>query len=396
MYSGSRAAACARPPRPARHPAPSGRIHAPPAPTSWRGTTYPTSRWLAGGVLAGDHRGLRHARAARPAPASISPGSIRNPRTFTWSSARPANTSSPSGRPPRQVPGPVHPLPRPAERARHEPLRRSAPAGPGTPAPAPPRPTYSSPATPAGTGPSHSSSTYTRVFATGGPSAGRPARPAAPLVAIITVASVGPYAFDHPPPGRPPRRQLGRQHASPPTTSTPNPGPAPAGTPASTLGTISAWLIRLPGAASRPAPRPATGPPGGGDHQRPARGERQAQLQHRGVEPDRRELQHPAPRHARRTGPARPPRDSAARRASTPTPFGRPGRPRRVDHVRQPPRRARTRRHRRRPPPPPPPSRGSSRSTASSALSPAGQHRLGTSTIPPAVSASMNASRSGG
>ncbi len=48
----------------------------------------------------GRHRGRSPRPAATPGQAartaSISPGSIRNPRIFTWSSARPANTSCPS------------------------------------------------------------------------------------------------------------------------------------------------------------------------------------------------------------------------------------------------------------------------------------------------------------
>ena len=55
--------------------------------------------------------------------ASISPGSTRKPRILTCSSARPRNSSSPSAAPPRQVPGPVHPLAGGTRTDRHEPLR---------------------------------------------------------------------------------------------------------------------------------------------------------------------------------------------------------------------------------------------------------------------------------
>ena len=71
--------------------------------------------------------------------ASISPGSIRNPRTFTCSSARPRNSSSPSGAPPRQVPGPVQPLPAPPN-GQPRTAPPSARPGPSTPAPARRRP----------------------------------------------------------------------------------------------------------------------------------------------------------------------------------------------------------------------------------------------------------------
>ena len=50
-----------------------------------------------------------HTPACRNSTASISPGSIRNPRSFTCASARPRNSSTPSRPPPRQVSGPVHP-----------------------------------------------------------------------------------------------------------------------------------------------------------------------------------------------------------------------------------------------------------------------------------------------
>ena len=60
----------------------------------------------------------------RTSAASISPGSMRNPRIFTCASARPRNSSTPSGTPARQVPGPVHPAPRRPKRIRNKPLRR--------------------------------------------------------------------------------------------------------------------------------------------------------------------------------------------------------------------------------------------------------------------------------
>src|SRR5439155_26288928 len=119
-----------------------------------------------------------------------------------------------------------------------------------------------SPVTPAGTGPSQASSTNARVLATGVPTGGVPVPSSGPLVAIITVDSVGPYAFTIRRPGAH-RAASSASHASPPTTSTANPPSPSAGTPASTLGTISAWVI----ASRRSTPAssaPATGPPGRG------------------------------------------------------------------------------------------------------------------------------------
>ena len=100
------------------------------------------------------------------------------------------------------------------------------------------------------------------MFTTGVPTGGTPDPSSGPLVAIITVNSVGPYAFTIRRPGAH-RAASSPSHASPPTTSTPNPPSPSAGTPARTLGTISAWVIacwRSTAASSGPA----TGPPGGG------------------------------------------------------------------------------------------------------------------------------------
>ncbi len=56
------------------------------------------------------------------------------------------------GAPAREVAGAVHPAARRPERIGHEPLRRQARRVPDSPAPARRPPTYSSPATPTGTG----------------------------------------------------------------------------------------------------------------------------------------------------------------------------------------------------------------------------------------------------
>ena len=143
------------PPRPAVSPGPAGRDHV--------GDQPP----LPGDVLPDDHRGLGDRRCSR-STASTSPGSIRNPRTLTCSSARPTNTSCPSAvhlarSPVRYIrsPGP--------ERARHEPLPGQP--GPAQIAPRQPRPgrrTARRPPRPA-PGPARSSSTNTRVLAIGAP-----------------------------------------------------------------------------------------------------------------------------------------------------------------------------------------------------------------------------------
>ncbi len=120
-------------------------------------TTYPTSRAV-------PDVSVRTATAARATAgwaartASTSPGSIRKPRTFTWSSARPANSSWPSRR--HRTRSPVRYIRSPAAPNGHA-TKRSA-VGPGRcryprAGPAPAR--YSSPTTPGGTGRSVASST---------------------------------------------------------------------------------------------------------------------------------------------------------------------------------------------------------------------------------------------
>ena len=112
------------------------------------------------------HRVRPRGRPPRPAPppdaprstAWISPGSIRNPRIFTCSSARPANTSCPSAVHRTTVTGAIHPLTRHrTDTPRTAPP--STPADPHNPAPTPAPATYNSPTTPGGTGTNASSST---------------------------------------------------------------------------------------------------------------------------------------------------------------------------------------------------------------------------------------------
>ena len=62
--------------------------------------------------------------ACRSSAASISPGSMRKPRTFTCASARPRKSKHPVGAPARQIAGAVHAAPGRPERIGHEPLRR--------------------------------------------------------------------------------------------------------------------------------------------------------------------------------------------------------------------------------------------------------------------------------
>ena len=91
--------------------------------------------------------------ACRSSTASISPGSIRNPRSFTCASARPRNSSTPSARhrarsPVRYIREPAPPQRR-AVRVRHKPLRRQTRTIADSPAPDPTPAMYSSPTTPA-------------------------------------------------------------------------------------------------------------------------------------------------------------------------------------------------------------------------------------------------------
>ena len=142
------------------------------------------------------------ARSPPPAPtpgcaastASTSPGSTRNPRIFTCSSARPRNTSRPPASHRARSPVRYSRAPSPANGSGDEPLRGQR-RPPGI-APRHLRPADEQlPATPGGTGDRNSSSTYRRVFATGVPTGGVPlARSpgASRAVATPIVVSVGP------------------------------------------------------------------------------------------------------------------------------------------------------------------------------------------------------------
>ena len=75
-----------------------------------------------------------------PNTASISPSSIRTPRILTWKSARPTYSSRPRRRPPHQIPGPIHPLPRHRRTDSPRTAPPSTPPDRDTPAPPAPRP----------------------------------------------------------------------------------------------------------------------------------------------------------------------------------------------------------------------------------------------------------------
>ena len=173
MYSGSRPAANPRTAAASsrRRPSPSRRRCRPIA----RGDHVADQPLVTGGVLADASPRPGPPPGSAASTASTSPGSTRNPRIFTWSSARPANSSTPprvhrARSPVRYIRSPPPPNGHATNRSAVSPARPRYPRA--RPAPA----TYSSPATPAGTGPSHPSSTNTRVFATGVPIAGTCAR----------------------------------------------------------------------------------------------------------------------------------------------------------------------------------------------------------------------------
>ena len=91
---------------------------------------------LARRVLARQHHRLAHRRVLARARASISPSSIRKPRTFTWWSMRPRNSSvavAPASAPGRRCGTAARPARPRTDRGRT--ARRSAPAGPGSRAP---------------------------------------------------------------------------------------------------------------------------------------------------------------------------------------------------------------------------------------------------------------------
>ena len=83
--------------------------------------------------------------ACRSSTASISPGSIRNPRSFTCASARPRNSSTPSDRHRARSPVRYIRLPGRSHAGRRQTAPPSAPHGSDSPAPDPTPAMYSSP-----------------------------------------------------------------------------------------------------------------------------------------------------------------------------------------------------------------------------------------------------------
>ena len=162
--------------------------------------------------------------------ASISPSSIRKPRIFTWWSLPAQELDVPV----RAASAPGPPSGTAARPARHrtDPARTappSAPAGPGSRAPRPRPPMYSSPATPTGTGsPGRVQHVHPRVRDR--PPDGWHGPPAPPQRpgASRSVSSVGPYRFvDR---ARPPRARVQRgppaprRSGSPASVDRPHPG----------------------------------------------------------------------------------------------------------------------------------------------------------------------------
>ena len=167
---------------------------------------------VAGTVLAGDHHRLLH---------PVQPGQRR--LHLTQLDAIPADLDLligtaqipqlPISTPTHQIPGAIHPRPRPPERTRHKP-RPGQPARRQYPHPTPAPATYNSPTTPTGTGRNHPSSTNNAAPGTGEPigTAPDPAVNGA-LIGRIHRRLGRAVDVDHHPPRRPPIHHLGRAGA---------------------------------------------------------------------------------------------------------------------------------------------------------------------------------------
>ena len=166
---GSRAAACSR----------TAAASASPVAGAASGTTYADQPPVARGVLAGDHRGLGHARAGgqhRVHLARLDPEPADLDLLIRPAREHQLAVTGPLG----QVPGPVHPLPARPERARDKPLRCQGRPGPGNPGPAGPRPgTAPRPSRPA-PGPATHPAHTARIFAAGVPTGTTPPASTAP------------------------------------------------------------------------------------------------------------------------------------------------------------------------------------------------------------------------
>ncbi len=134
--------------------------------------------------------------SCRFSAASISPGSIRKPRSFTCASARPRKSSTPSLPPARQVAGAVHPAARRPERVGHEPLRRQ----PRTPQIAPRQTQHPQRTTRRSHQPEQDADRHPgrkpACSRSDGRSAERLASCSGSLMVAQTVVSVGPYALN--------------------------------------------------------------------------------------------------------------------------------------------------------------------------------------------------------
>ena len=186
MYSGSRAAACSR--TAAARPSVHDRRPRRPGPRSRPAAGRP-------GCPRGRSPPPGPPRACAASTASTSPGSIRNPRILTWSSARPSELQLPVA--PSTGPGPRSgtSAPRRPRTGRPRTAPRSAPPGPGSRGPAAPRPRTAPrpprPAPGAATRPARTPGCWPPARPIGGTGP----VPDTASVLTATVASVGPYAL---------------------------------------------------------------------------------------------------------------------------------------------------------------------------------------------------------
>ena len=247
--------------------------------TPGSGTTYPINR----SPVVPSPCTVTTARAT-PAQAtradSISPSSIRNPRTLTCRSHRPtySRVRPPSGSRDHRTRSPVRYIrcPGPANgsatnRDAVKPIRLRYPRA--RPGPA----KYNSPTTPTGTGRNHASSTTCRTPRIGPPIVtGSPTLIAAPAFDWI-VASAGPYVLNIRRPGAH-RATSSGGHASPPTTTVPRSSSPAGSTVPNAVGVSATWVTlsrnricanSLPAVDGRRC-----------NHQPPTRRERPQQLEH--------------------------------------------------------------------------------------------------------------------
>ncbi|KQW02355.1 hypothetical protein ASC87_14145 [Rhizobacter sp. Root1221] len=173
--------------------------------TTTAGTMYSGSTWASAAFSAGTSTSPATYPTKRPSSAtttasftpgcasscaSISPSSIRSPRTFTWWSSRPRYSSWPSSR--QRTRSPVRYSRSPASCGSATNRSAVSPALCRYPRPSPAPPRCNSPATPSGTRRRFGSSTTVRTPAIGRPIA--TAVPASHVQCVTSIAaSVGPY-----------------------------------------------------------------------------------------------------------------------------------------------------------------------------------------------------------